>query len=189
MRIARHGLAAAGTGLSALDAAGIDSILWGCLLAAVLRLRGIAAGARRLSRPLMAPPVLMAPIAVYLWADRIPLPGALLPALRDVSIAVLVAFVVLRPGSPLVRALGVGPLRALGVVSYSLYLWQQVFLDPGHPGRAMGFPINVGCALVVAIGSFALFERFSATASGRVALAADSSSRGATSRAGGRHDR
>jgi peptidoglycan/LPS O-acetylase OafA/YrhL len=45
------------------------------------------------------------------------------------------------------------PLRGVGLLSYSLYVWQQIFLAPQSP-LLTPFPINVGCALLAAILSY-----------------------------------
>jgi len=59
-----------------------------------------------------------------------------------------------------------GPLRAVlewkplcwvGLLSYSLYVWQQLFIAPESP-LLTPFPINVGCAFVAAIVSYYLVE-------------------------------
>jgi peptidoglycan/LPS O-acetylase OafA/YrhL len=51
-------------------------------------------------------------------------------------------------------------MTGLGLISYSLYLWQQPFLYPfAHPNPLQRFPINVGCAVVAALGSYYLVEK------------------------------
>jgi peptidoglycan/LPS O-acetylase OafA/YrhL len=49
------------------------------------------------------------------------------------------------------------PLRWVGLLSYSLYVWQQIFLAPQSP-LLTPFPINVGCALLAATLSYYLVE-------------------------------
>jgi len=55
------------------------------------------------------------------------------------------------------------PLVWVGTISYSLYIWQQIFLlhHTGDflMGRLSTFPFNLVGALVVAVGSFYLIER------------------------------
>jgi peptidoglycan/LPS O-acetylase OafA/YrhL len=47
----------------------------------------------------------------------------------------------------------------LGVLSYSLYLWQQLFLDRHSTSALTSFPVNVGAALVAAAVSYHIIER------------------------------
>lgn len=56
------------------------------------------------------------------------------------------------------RVLNWKPLQMIGVWSYSLYLWQQPFLNREHPGFWTAFPVNIGCALALALGSYYLVE-------------------------------
>ena len=50
-------------------------------------------------------------------------------------------------------------LAAVGLASYSIYLWQQLFLNPGNGGFLCAFPLNLACALVAAIVSYCFIER------------------------------
>ena len=49
------------------------------------------------------------------------------------------------------------PLRWVGLLSYSLYVWQQIFLAPKSP-LLTPFPINLGFALLAATLSYYLVE-------------------------------
>jgi len=64
-------------------------------------------------------------------------------------------------GSFVVRILNLRGIAWLGTISYSLYLWQQPFLHV-HSDAAewwQQFPVNLGLAVLAAIGSFYLIER------------------------------
>jgi peptidoglycan/LPS O-acetylase OafA/YrhL len=50
-------------------------------------------------------------------------------------------------------------MQFVGVTSYSLYLWQQLFLHPGATGFAQAFPQNVGLAFLAAAASYHLIEK------------------------------
>ena len=52
-------------------------------------------------------------------------------------------------------------LRAIGRLSYSLYLWQQVFLVTAVPswGWFRRFPVNLVLLTLVATGSYIFIER------------------------------
>jgi len=57
------------------------------------------------------------------------------------------------------KVLNLGPLTFVGVLSYSLYLWQQPFMD--HFGHHFfnRFPFNDGMAFVAALVSYYLIEK------------------------------
>ena len=55
--------------------------------------------------------------------------------------------------------LRMAPMVLLGTLSYSLYLWQQVFLDRDAGHAWVGFPLNVLLAIAVACASYYLLER------------------------------
>jgi peptidoglycan/LPS O-acetylase OafA/YrhL len=48
---------------------------------------------------------------------------------------------------------------ALGVLSYSLYLWQQPFLNHASNRWWTAFPVNILLVLACAIGSYYVVER------------------------------
>jgi peptidoglycan/LPS O-acetylase OafA/YrhL len=56
------------------------------------------------------------------------------------------------------RFLNLRPMRALGLISYSLYLWQQLFLNRASDRFVCSFPVNIVLALLMAWISFALIE-------------------------------
>lgn len=62
-------------------------------------------------------------------------------------------------GSIAARILEWRPLVGLGILSYSLYLWQQPFLDPEKHSALCRFPLNVLLALAAAVASHFLIER------------------------------
>jgi peptidoglycan/LPS O-acetylase OafA/YrhL len=101
-------------------------------------------------------------VAVALYDRATPYPGvaALLPALGACA---LVAGGAWAPGSAIGRALGIGPLRWLGRVSYAWYLWHwplvglAAVLDPGI--GAMGRLAWSALALAPAWLTYRLVER------------------------------
>jgi peptidoglycan/LPS O-acetylase OafA/YrhL len=71
-------------------------------------------------------------------------------------IALLLLYVVLRPDTPVARVLNWEPVRHIGVISYSLYLWQQMFLGVSWVPNTYR---NVLAALACAELSYWLVER------------------------------
>ncbi len=140
----------------------MDTILYGCVLALVeatpngrqwllARVRGAAASAA----------VVLLVIGRVLqqrfhgaWA----LPFGY--SLEGACIAVVLFWSVTNAASPFGRFLGWAPVVWVGRISYSLYLWQQLFLS--HPSTwapPLPFPINVAAALGAAVASFYVIEQ------------------------------
>jgi peptidoglycan/LPS O-acetylase OafA/YrhL len=57
------------------------------------------------------------------------------------------------------RVLNTRPIRFIGVLSYSLYLWQQIFLDRTATGWLQAFPVNLLAVGVAACLSYYVVER------------------------------
>ncbi len=131
----------------------MDSLLWGCALALILpRLRGrwtlprgfggvigVAALACAIGLNVMRPQSYMAVQAL------------LFPAVLFATVT--------QPAGRLSRFLEWPPLRWLGRLSYSLYLWQQPFVSQYHHGALQRFPLNVIFALACAAFSHYVIER------------------------------
>jgi peptidoglycan/LPS O-acetylase OafA/YrhL len=78
-------------------------------------------------------------------------------------IAVAVAYTLIVKEGPMYRCLNLRPIVWVGEISYSLYIWQQIFLlhPRGHLpfGRLSVLPLNLMCAFTVATCSFYFIER------------------------------
>jgi peptidoglycan/LPS O-acetylase OafA/YrhL len=73
-----------------------------------------------------------------------------------------VAGTVLSPQTWVGRILELGWMRWIGRLSYSLYLWQQLFLVPGatYPwSRLQTFPVNCLVLFLIAALSYRFIER------------------------------
>jgi peptidoglycan/LPS O-acetylase OafA/YrhL len=57
------------------------------------------------------------------------------------------------------RVLNARPLVFVGMMSYSLYLWQQPFLHRASTAAIAAFPLNILLAIACALGSYYLIER------------------------------
>jgi peptidoglycan/LPS O-acetylase OafA/YrhL len=97
-----------------------DALLWGCLAAIYFPAIIQFAGRIRFSQLWL--PIL----AILIVIEKLHPPGLL--ALRAVLMPALVLSTVVQPASWLGRVLEWQPLRWLGTISYSLYLWQELFL-------------------------------------------------------------
>lgn len=124
----------------------MDALLIGCVLALALEYDWLRQAMTRYAAPLAA-----GAAAVPLW--EMAHYTDLLPMTESVAIAVLLGATSLRPEMALGRVLELGPLRGLGVVSYSVYVWQELFLIP-HWGPMGWVPLP----LVVYV-SYAWIER------------------------------
>jgi peptidoglycan/LPS O-acetylase OafA/YrhL len=57
------------------------------------------------------------------------------------------------------RVLNWGPLTFVGTASYSLYLWQQLFLNRTSDAAAAAFPLNLALACAAAMVSYYFVEQ------------------------------
>jgi peptidoglycan/LPS O-acetylase OafA/YrhL len=75
-----------------------------------------------------------------------------------VAIGLAIDRSVRRPTGLAGRVLNARPMVAIGVASYSLYLWQQLVLD-ASPTATFAFPINLAMAGALAWGSYRYIEQ------------------------------
>jgi peptidoglycan/LPS O-acetylase OafA/YrhL len=110
-----------------------------------------------------SPITFVVPCAVLLANTKLHASGALGESAKDivanVCILVLVAKFTCQPFGFVAKILNSRPFVAVGLISYSLYLWQQEFSNPNVHNWSQRFPYNllmiVGCAL----GSYFLVEK------------------------------
>jgi peptidoglycan/LPS O-acetylase OafA/YrhL len=77
-------------------------------------------------------------------------------SLLNIAIAVWIDWCLRFPDSRVGRILNARPIAFVGVLSYSIYLWQQPFLREGHTLR---FPLSILCIGAVALASYFCIER------------------------------
>ena len=136
-----------------------DGLLWGCwiaLIASVPAYRAILA--RRLTA------IVLAGLVIALIAC-IALNPPLQMAWESFLVPLVLAGTVLNPTMRFSRILEAPPIRWIGRISYSLYLWQQLFLVSSKMPRPLPFgsvqewPLNIVAVFVCASASYYLLER------------------------------
>jgi len=136
----------------------LDGIMTGCLLALIVDM-DLWPRFRNMALLPVAPVasilflLFLDPAARSRWAGGYMLPIGV--SLENLAIAVLLLYAVFRHQSPLGKFLNLGPLRHLGAISYSLYLWQQLFAGP----YTRVFPLNIVFIIACAEASYFLVER------------------------------
>jgi peptidoglycan/LPS O-acetylase OafA/YrhL len=135
-----------------------DSIAIGCLLA------GLApwlATWRPYRAALASRAFLLVPVAVFgasLLADRPRISFFVGFTVMNVGIALCLHWCLLNATGRVGRVLDWRPLAFLGTLSYSVYLWQQLFLNR-YDAALPGFPLNIVLVLAAALASYFLIER------------------------------
>ncbi len=134
----------------------LDALLWGCVVAFAL---DDAEARARLAKQLN----------FGVWAAMAGILGLCIvyySALSSVMVAVLIpillAGTVMNPQWTLSRVLDWAPVMWIGRISYSLYLWQALFLYPGweHPAHWwQQWPANLPVTVAVAALSYCAIEK------------------------------
>jgi peptidoglycan/LPS O-acetylase OafA/YrhL len=135
-----------------------DALATGCVLAG---LRPWLARSPRWHSFLTSPVFWLTPLAVMAAARN---PSARLDWLigetvMNVGIAVIIEKAIRVPDDLLGRILNARPLVFIGTLSYSLYLWQQVFLNRRGSSDLQSFPWNLILVGLTALASYYLVER------------------------------
>jgi peptidoglycan/LPS O-acetylase OafA/YrhL len=135
----------------------IDGLLWGCLAAIYF------GSIQRVAARIHFSQLWLIPLVILMAGQALHVPG--LTLLRAICLPVIVVSTVLQPASLLGRALEWRLLRWLGTLSYSLYLWQELFLPEVRSQLAPGAlhylqqpPWNLVAVLVCACLSRYLIE-------------------------------
>ena len=122
----------------------------------------------RLERQTRQPWLLLAPLTVLGIASLANRPhffphpvilSSLLGPVSNVCIALVVGWAALGADGAIWRVLNSRLMVAIGVLSYSLYLWQMLFLNPTSISRWMSFPLNLAWVAAAALLSYTLIER------------------------------
>jgi peptidoglycan/LPS O-acetylase OafA/YrhL len=140
----------------------IDTLFCGCSLAIltqdplfVVRLR------RVVCRPVLLGALLLFVLAVSPFLQT-RLKGyysaSIEPTLLGVSISLLIFYCIHFPESPVGTLLNSAPLRHLGVISYSIYLWQQIFAGPSPLVRTQHSGVTILLILLLGEASYVGIE-------------------------------
>lgn len=79
-------------------------------------------------------------------------------SLNGLCIAFIMLWIVTRPASLSCRLLSIPVVRHIGILSYSLYLWQQCFLTTKNSSWSGTFPLNFVACFIAAELSYWLIE-------------------------------
>lgn len=135
-----------------------DSLAMGCLLAI---LRGRLEQQRwylKLFRPVWSLPMVVLVLLInrYRGYTAVDVLGL---SVLNVCLAVLIHRAIYHPADRMGRFLNWKPVAFAGVLSYSLYLWQQPFLNRSSDAWMNAFPQNLIFAIGAALLSYLLLER------------------------------
>ena len=135
-----------------------DILMTGCVLAFLIRDAGFAARMRRLFRWFLLTPAILylAFYSLSMKYEPVWFQGLFAISAASLCIAFLLLWVVLEPKTLVGRVLNWAPVRHMGMISYSLYLWQQLF--DGRYQRLSNSLMLVAIVLC-AEGSFWIVER------------------------------
>jgi peptidoglycan/LPS O-acetylase OafA/YrhL len=135
-----------------------DPLATGCLLAGLEGWISLRPGWRQW---LGSPPAAWLPLAPLLL-NLVPgtkLGMLVIQSVQNAAIAAALLRLVWFPDTPLGRLLNAPSVRFVGVLSYSLYLWQQVFLNRTGQNEWNHFPVNLLAAMACGLLSYFLIER------------------------------
>lgn len=140
-----------------------DALLMGACLA-ILRGDDLCALARKVIARHSAVVVVGSCVLVAssLSVETLGIPGwlqAATPTFQHFLLAIITLGVVDGESRAVKSVLDWRPLVIVGQLSYSLYLWQQVFLVPWRGNASIDVPIVLAAALLAAIASYLLIEK------------------------------
>lgn len=137
----------------------VDTIASGCLLAGFHEFLGRS---ERYRRFLHSPWFIVVPAAVVAsmaLEERPRLAFTIGAVILNVGIALCVDRCIRLPRSAATKLLGAAPLVAVGRASYSIYLWQQPFLNRYASGLPSTFPHNLVALSLVAAAAYFFIEK------------------------------
>jgi peptidoglycan/LPS O-acetylase OafA/YrhL len=136
-----------------------DTIAAGCLLAGARDFLGRSVRYRRLLQSRWFILVPFAVLGAVAFEDRPRLAFTIGAAIINVGVALCVDRCLRLPDSPVTKLLAAAPVVAIGRASYSIYLWQQPFLNRYATGLPASFPQNLAVLVLVILAAYFLIER------------------------------
>ena len=135
-----------------------DSLAMGCLLAMTSGWLETKSWYLRLFRPVYSIGVVFLVLLInrYMGYSVVAVFGT---SIVNLALAVLIHRCVYCSRDLAGRVLNWRPIVFVGVLSYSLYLWQQLFLNPESTAWACTFPQNLVFTVAAALGSYFLLEK------------------------------
>jgi peptidoglycan/LPS O-acetylase OafA/YrhL len=140
----------------------MDTILVGCALALMTggeRFERLSAAV--LERTWFVTAVVAGLAAWFVLAWRIPYVGSVEHTVTAILIALIVHWLLRNPTAPAARLLQVSALLYIGRLSYSLYIWQGLFMSDRTPelDAIRRVPLDLVLTFVCALASYYLIER------------------------------
>jgi len=136
-----------------------DAIATGCLLAGAHDWLRIQPLYRKIldSRLILAVPLIV--LGANMFADHPTIFYLVSHTVMNIGIALCLDWCVTYHNGTVGRILNSRPLVFVGVISYSLYLWQQIFLNRYSTSVIAQFPVNIILVAVAGVASYYIVER------------------------------
>jgi len=142
-----------------------DSLAAGCVLAGLGPRLLADARLGRLIRPAWTVAVSVVIVSAIELAARRP---SIVPtwifqltciSVQNLLIAFIVHWSIRHHESAIGKVLNSAPIAFVGTISYSIYVWQQPFMNPFVSSWLTTFPVNLAATFACAVASFYLIER------------------------------
>lgn len=136
-----------------------DALAVGCLLA--LWRDRIASWTRynALLRSRVFALVPLAALAAMLGTRVLAFNHTIAQTILNVAVCVTIDRCARIPGGAVIRLLNARPVAFIGTLSYSIYIWQQPFMNPSITSPLLRFPLNLAFVFPVALASYYLIEK------------------------------
>lgn len=138
-----------------------DALACGCVLAAIFGWLKVQSSFNRVitSRMFTIVPVVVLIAGLVdqsLWFSLL-----LGISIQNLGVAACIVWGLTNHSGKIGRLLNCKPVVFVGVMSYSIYLWQQLFLNPYSSSAVSSFPLNLALVGAVSLASYYLIERTS----------------------------